>query len=46
MALRSVRFGVRPRKLSNVRQSLDGGPKIYYLERFFLALFSQFVDCK
>jgi hypothetical protein len=25
-------FGVRSRKLSNVEQSLDGWPKIYYLE--------------
>jgi hypothetical protein len=32
MAPRSVRFGVRSPKLSNVRQSLDGWPKIYYLE--------------
>jgi hypothetical protein len=30
---RSMRFGVRSRKLSsNVGQSLDGGPNIYYLE--------------
>jgi hypothetical protein len=28
----SVSFGVRSRKLSNVGQSLDGWPKIYYLE--------------
>jgi hypothetical protein len=33
MAPRSVRFGVRSRKLSNVGQSLDGSPKIYYLEQ-------------
>jgi hypothetical protein len=26
------RFGVRSRKLSNVGQSLDGRPKMYYLE--------------
>jgi hypothetical protein len=32
MALRSVRFGVRSHKLSNASQSLDGCPKIYYLE--------------
>jgi hypothetical protein len=32
MAPQSVRFGVRSRKLSNVGQSLDGRPKIYYLE--------------
>jgi hypothetical protein len=32
MALRSVRFGVRSRKLSNFGQSLDGLPKIYYIE--------------
>jgi hypothetical protein len=32
MALRSVRFGVRPRKLSNIGHSLDGWPKINYLE--------------
>jgi hypothetical protein len=32
MALRSVRFGVRSRKLSNVGQSLNGWPNIYYLE--------------
>jgi hypothetical protein len=32
MAPRSVRFGVRSRKLSNVGQSLDGRPKIYYFE--------------
>jgi hypothetical protein len=32
MAPRTVRFGVRSRKLSNVGQSLDGSPKIYYLE--------------
>jgi hypothetical protein len=32
MALRLVRFGMRSRKLSNVGQSLDGWPKIYYLE--------------
>jgi hypothetical protein len=32
MAPRSVRFGVRSQKLSNVGQSLDGWPKIYYLE--------------
>jgi hypothetical protein len=32
MAERSVRFGVRSRKLSNVGKSLDGSPKIYYLE--------------
>jgi hypothetical protein len=32
MAPRSARFGVRSRKLSNVGQSLDGRPKIYYLE--------------
>jgi hypothetical protein len=30
MALRSVCFGVRSRKLSNVGQSLDGCPKIYW----------------
>jgi hypothetical protein len=29
---RSVCFGVRSRKLSNVSQSLDGWPKMYYLE--------------
>jgi hypothetical protein len=32
MASRSVHFGVRSRKLSNVGQSLDRWPKIYYLE--------------
>jgi hypothetical protein len=32
MAPRSMRFGMRSRKLSNVGQSLDGWPKIYYLE--------------
>jgi hypothetical protein len=32
MAPRSVRIGVRSPKLSNVGQSLDGWPKIYYLE--------------
>jgi hypothetical protein len=32
MAPRSVRFGVRLRKLSNVGQSLDGWTKIKYLE--------------
>jgi hypothetical protein len=32
MAPRLVYFGVRSRKLSNVGQSLDGWPKIYYLE--------------
>jgi hypothetical protein len=32
MAPRSVPFGVRSRKLSNVGQWLDGLPKIYYLE--------------
>jgi hypothetical protein len=32
IALRSVRFGVRSRKLSNDGQSLDGWPKMYYLE--------------
>jgi hypothetical protein len=32
MARRSVRFGERSRKLSNVGQSSDGGPKILYLE--------------
>jgi hypothetical protein len=32
MAPWSVRFGVRSRKLSNVGLSLDGWPKIYYLE--------------
>jgi hypothetical protein len=34
IAPRSVRFGVRSRKLSNVAlgKSLDGWPKIYYLE--------------
>jgi hypothetical protein len=32
MAERSERFGVRSRKLSNVGQSLNGCPKIYYLE--------------
>jgi hypothetical protein len=32
MALRFVRFGVRSQKLSNVGQSLDGCPKINYLE--------------
>jgi hypothetical protein len=31
MAPRSVRFGMRSRKLSNVGQSLDGQPKNYYL---------------
>jgi hypothetical protein len=34
MASRSVCFGVRSRKLSNNGQSLDGRPKIYYLELF------------
>jgi hypothetical protein len=32
MAPRSVRFGVRSRQLSNVGQSLDRWPKIYYLD--------------
>jgi hypothetical protein len=32
MALRSVRFGVQTRKLSNVGQLLDGWPKMFYLE--------------
>jgi hypothetical protein len=32
MAPRSVRFGVRSRKISNVGQSLDGWPKFYYVE--------------
>jgi hypothetical protein len=32
MAPRSVRFGVWSWKLSNVGRSLDGWPKIYYLE--------------
>jgi hypothetical protein len=32
MAPRSVRFGVRSRKLSNIGQLLDGLPKIYFLE--------------
>jgi hypothetical protein len=32
MAPRSVRFGVRSRNLGNVGQSLDGRPKIFYLE--------------
>jgi hypothetical protein len=32
MSLRSVRFGMRSQKLSNVGQSLDGWPKIYYFE--------------
>jgi hypothetical protein len=32
MAQQSVRFGVRSRKSSNVGQSLDGWPQIYYLE--------------
>jgi hypothetical protein len=32
MAPQLVRFGVRSWKLSNVGQSLDGWPKIYYLE--------------
>jgi hypothetical protein len=32
MASQSVRFGMRSRKLSNVDQSLDGCPKIYYLK--------------
>jgi hypothetical protein len=32
MAPWSVRFGVRSRKLGNVVQSLDGWPKMYYLE--------------
>jgi hypothetical protein len=31
-APRSMRFGVRSRKLSSVHQSLDGWPKLYYLE--------------
>jgi hypothetical protein len=34
MAQRSVRFGVLSRKLSNVGRSLDGWPKISYLEFF------------
>jgi hypothetical protein len=34
MALRSVRFGVRSQKLSNVGQSLEGCPKICYFELF------------
>jgi hypothetical protein len=32
MPSRSVSFGMRSRKISNVGQSLDGWPKIYYLE--------------
>jgi hypothetical protein len=32
MAMRSVRFGVQSRKLSNVGQLLDGCPKINYLQ--------------
>jgi hypothetical protein len=32
MDSRSLRFGVRSQKLSNVGQSLDGWPNIYYLE--------------
>jgi hypothetical protein len=32
IAPRSVRFGLRLQKLSNVDQSLDGWPKIFYLE--------------
>jgi hypothetical protein len=32
MAPRSVRFGVRSRRLSNIGQSLDEWPKINYLE--------------
>jgi hypothetical protein len=32
IAPRSVRFGMRLRKLSNIGRSLDGWPKIYYLE--------------
>jgi hypothetical protein len=32
MAKRSVHFGVLSWKLSNFGRSLDGGPKIYYLE--------------
>jgi hypothetical protein len=35
MAPRSVHFGVRLRNLSNIAQSLDGCPKIYYLELLF-----------
>jgi hypothetical protein len=34
MSPRSVRFGVRSRKWRNFGQSLDGWPKIYYLELF------------
>jgi hypothetical protein len=34
IAPRSVSLGVRSRKLSNIGQSLDGLPKIYYLELF------------
>jgi hypothetical protein len=32
MSLRSVRFGVRSRKLSKIGQPLDGSPKIFHLE--------------
>jgi hypothetical protein len=32
MAQPSVRFGVRSRKLNYISRSLDGWPKIYYLE--------------
>jgi hypothetical protein len=32
MVQRSVRFDMRSRKISNVGQSLDGWPKIYYLK--------------
>jgi hypothetical protein len=32
MAPQLVNFGVWSRKLSNIGQSLDGWPKIYYLE--------------
>jgi hypothetical protein len=32
IAPRSVHFGVRSRKLSNIGQSLNGWPKIYYLQ--------------
>jgi hypothetical protein len=34
MAPRSVRFGVRSWKISNICQSLHGWPKIFYLELF------------
>jgi hypothetical protein len=36
IALRSSCFGVRSRKLRHVDQSLDGWPKIYYLELLFV----------